>query len=350
LTDYTLSVSLAGTPLSKEVMDNIVSVDVLESLDELTAISVTFTVPRTAEMASLLTQFLPGQALSLSIARGTAAPATFHGDLIDVRHRQGGGRAWTATLRALDRLHLLGKRPRTRVWEGSPSIIVETIGREHGLQVVAEAVTATTDYTFQANVPDAVFLKRLAAMNNYYLHLEGQTLRFGRRNLPYNATTLVTFGEEVVSLDVNLSLRDQVTQVTALGWDYVTNQPVVGLATSTQLRNISGGETGVARAVMVFGEVKLVLDNLPFRTQSEATAAATAALQARAERYVTGRVVGRGDPLALCGGLMTLSDSDAFDGDYLIRQIRHEVRQGGGFQTTLEFFSDSMPDTTSVTR
>jgi phage protein D len=341
-----IAIQIAGAPLAQALQDNLSSLEIVDSLDAVAAISLELLVPPSTERSTILALAKPGSLVSITLtppATAGGTPMTWEGDLIEVQHRDGVGRAYTVRMRVLDRLHRLRGKPRTKVWEGAHDKIVSTIAGEHGFTGRAEAVEATTDYTFQANVSDAVFLRQLAARYNYSVRLEGKTLVFARRDVAAGQALTLTWGTDIVDLQLTQSLEGLATDVTALAWSTVTHLPLRATMGATAVRNISQGTTGLSLVQTAFGTVWIRLDNLPVQNLSEAYAAASTELRTRAERYVRGRIVTRGQAAAYAGRPVTLALCPGFEGTYLIHEVHHTWEPGSAFRTAIGFYSDGMP-------
>ena len=124
-------------------------------------------------------------------------------------------------------IHRLGLSPHTRALNDvDDKQIVTKIAREHGLS--AQAPTGTKGHHLQANVTDAVFLRRMAQKHGNHLRIEGKKLIVGPP--PKGAQVILGPGSGIQKLKLKLKSLAQVGEVTIHGWDPKAKQEIVGKA------------------------------------------------------------------------------------------------------------------------
>lgn len=338
----TYSLSLDGTAISAEARQWLVSLDFVESIDELDALVVEFRIPPGA--GSTVRQLAEVGVPFVLTIDGPNGSREGYGDIMEVEWRRR-GQGTSLILRGLDGLHRLRGQKKPVVWTGAHSSIVKKIAQSYRLSASVQGVSDAPPYTLQINEDDALFLKRLARQHNYFVRVEQKTLRFGRNNTPYSADVTVDFHTEVSNYQMTASLYDTITKTTVICRDYLNDKAYTGSATATKLKKISGSTTGVSRAKSKFGERELIWGNAPVSTQSEANELAAATLQQHAERFIRGQVTCKGHPEAGSGGTITISGGPwPMTGPFLIRQTHHTYTRDGSHRTIIDFSSDSLPN------
>ncbi len=337
------ALTLDGYTLGDEELRHVVSIEFVEALEKLDALTIQFAVPTVDKW--LVTE-LAEVGIPFQVELGYASSTTRKGfgDITEVSHSVSPASPWTISLTGLDGLNRLKGKPRSKVWEVSHNQIVESIASEHGLTPNVEGVSGSAEHTFQSNVDDAIFLKQLARDHNYFVRAEDDVLRFGRRSIPYEDTVTLTWGRDLEDVKVRASINDLKTVVRVKGRNYAQNQDVAAEAATGDLENISGGELGVDIADATFGEREHLIDHARRNQSSSATDKAAAQMQDISEKFISGSLTCLGRPEACSGGLVQIEGLPwPFMGPFLITQATHTLEPGVGYRTKLDFLSNSYP-------
>jgi hypothetical protein len=339
---FNYSIKLNGKPVPGWLEGEIRSVEWVESIDELDALSITFNVPSGTNRPDAFALAEAGPAFELTVSSGTGTLIAM-GDIVECSIRSTVGGNFEIVLRGLERLHRLRGSQAPKLWTGAPNTWFSTIASRHGLTAKAQGVDGNAPSQLQASEDDAMFLKRIARQYNYYLRVEGKQLQFGRRHVPNGAAVTVPF-DRVLRMNFENSLFDAVTKVTVIGSDPSKANPEIrGVALPAKLKKISKGADAAAQRKSAFGERHLIIASATAGQLSLAQALAAAELQKRAETFVVGSIEVDGTPTAGSGQSVTLKDAPwPLNGPFLIRQARHSLR-AGAYTTTMEFISDSLP-------
>lgn len=324
------------------LMDHVRQIEYVEAIDQLSTVVVDVSLSGYQDHAATVKKLLPGKALTVQLLDGDSPVAEVVLDLLEVQYKVR-GQFRDVRLVGLDKLHRLKYGAHeAKIWEATHSDIVKQIASRNSLTPKVEAVETTAGVECQWDVSDGLFLNQLAKLNNYFVRVQGNDLVFGRRQ-PTGAALTVDYAD-ITELSGTASLDGVVTTVTCHGADYVADTPISGTAAASVVQNVSGGQTGPALAQSGFGAVKLFLNQTGVDTASSATAVAKAALKERAERFFRGTVVVMGNPKAKAGAKLTVKNAPwPFAGSFLIRQTRHEYRNGAEYTTRIDFTSDSYP-------
>jgi phage protein D len=335
-----VALKLGGTAVTDAVLKQISSIDVVESLDELDAMTVRFDLPATAA-ADVLALAAPGKTyeLTLTNADGTVTAA---GDVMESSIQFEATGWWSISLRGLESLHRLRGAQTPAVYTGAPSSYLGTIARRHSLGADIQGVDGYPANVLQADEDDAHFVKRLAHEWNYSARVVAGKLTFARRHVAAGTKITLTLSQ-VTSLQMDTSLYGTVTKVTVCGDHYVTPELITFSAEKAKLKKISGGDDAITLRTTAFGARVEVIHNSMATTVSLATALATARLQKAAETLVSGRLRTSARPDARAGALVEVSDAPwPTGGPFLMKSVRHLLDPDGSF-TEIELLSDSLP-------
>ena len=245
-------------------------------------------------------------------------------------------------VRGLDPVHILGRGRKTRFWEDvKDSDVVSEVGQECGLSVDADATEQVQPYIIQRNETNVAFCKRLAARNNFMLRVEESSLLF-KKNQYQGASSSIELGKNLRSLRMACNSVDQVSQVIVRGWDIMTKQEVVGVASSGDVTSIGGGELGMKAASSAFGDSIAYITDVPVSSQEQATAIAKAELERLARQFVRGTASIQGDDQLRAGVLVEFKGlSSPYDGKYYVMASRHIVSNRTGYTTEFTFCSNT---------
>lgn len=344
---------LNGRSLQGSSLRHLLRVELKESQTDLDAVTIQLAVPENPREVLALAE--PGSSFEVLLGYGRTPLRSVYGDIIEVSHSRATSAPWTMTLQGVDCLHRLKDRQAAQAWTGTHSDIVKQIAGECGFDEEVEAVSTTGGVAVQLEEDYATFLSRLAKVNNYFVRIEKAkagdarpTLRFGRRSLSLLDTPLtLTWGKELEKVDVKYSLEGVVSQVVVKGRNYAQDKDFDGQASIGDLRRISGGETGAELAQRAFGATTYTVDNSPDAQTTDAKAKATAELQDRAEKFLTGSADCVGMPQARSGAKLVIQGASwPLSGEFLIEETTHSFDPGGGYRTSLTFYSDSLPPRT----
>lgn len=340
LFSYTLKLNARKVP--DWVTGEIRSVEWVESIDELDAITISVNAPSGANRADALALAVAGSSFELKVTTDSGTLIAT-GDIVESSIRSTAGGNFEVVLRGLERLHRLRGSQAPKLWTGAPNTWFSTIATRHGLTAKAQGVDGSAPSQLQATEDDALFLKRIAREYNYYLRVTGKELQFGRRHVSSGAAVTVPF-DQVLRMSFINSLFEAVTKVSVIGSDPSKVKPEIrGVALAAKLKKISKGVNAADQRKKAFGERHLIIPSAATSQLSLAQALAAAEIQKRAETFVTGSIDIEGDPTAGSGQAVKLKGAPwPLNGPFLIRQARHSIRPGS-YTTSMEFISDSLP-------
>lgn len=141
----------------------------------------------------------------------------------------------------------------------------------------------------------------------------------------------------LIDFTPTMTISNQVSKLTVLGWDPVKAQPIEYTATAKDLpggQNSADGQSGPEAAEGAAGARQEVVVDAPVLSQEEAKELAIALLRERAYEFITatGRVAGLpelrpGDNLEIFGL------GKRFSGTYFVKKVEHALNTSGFFTT-----------------
>lgn len=346
----TFALKLGDTQLDNTQLRHISSVSFTESMDKLDALTIQFAVP-TVNQDEVFQHIDIGNTFELELGyAGAGTTRMGYGDITEVSHSISPSAPWTITLTGLDGLQRLKGKAVTKVWEEDHASIVRSIAGTHSLGTTnVSDVESSPEETFQDNVTDAVFLRRLATEHHYFVRVIDTELHFGRLSLESVTTPVeVEWNKEVENLSLRGSINGLVNTVQIKGANYTASNPAIeaefpaGDLTPT----IEGGEMGTTIVSRHFGEREHLVDNSNQNQSSDADTRARREMESRADKFLTGSMTVLGKPDAVSGAKIEIKGLKwPFTGPYLITQTTHTLTPGVGYRTKIAFKSNCWPPT-----
>jgi phage protein D len=226
-----------------------------------------------------------------------------------------------------EKLHRLALSQMTRsLHDVDDNQIVQQIAQSHGLQ--AEGPAGTREHALQANVSDAVFLRRMAQKHGGHVRVVGRKLIVG----PPSAAEEVRVrpGEGVGKVRLRINANQQVGEVTAHGWDPRTRREIVGRARPQGKEGDGAREHGGSASIALAGK-----ESLPSDTAT-AEAMAKARMRKLVEGFRTLQLQMTGDPRILPGAVLHLDGFGVpIDARYRVQSAQH-VWDRFGYRVRLE--------------
>lgn len=335
-----LEIKVDGTPLSDEVMGQLVSASYEDSL----------TLPDAFEMAfrdpdrTLLGQasFQIGAKVSISVISEAAPggePLIAGGEVttVEVEFNPVG----TLTIvRGVDASYRAFGGRRTEAYKNmSYSDVVKKVASRNGLRVgKVDPTSPVFPLLSQANLSDWAFLKSLARDVGYDLYVEDGALCFCRPPASSSGPSGGRLGstdpfqlklyEDLLHFRCSVSAVQQVQDVKVRSWDPGTKREIVGsapAATATATLSVSP-----AQLAGTIGGGSFVRTETPYGSQTEADAAAKAIAEEIAGSFASFEGTARGNPKLKSGAAVSVGLAGTpFDGKYVLTSTRHVWDEGG---------------------
>jgi phage protein D len=173
---------------------------------------------------------------------GNSSAPIFSGEIISIEPGfQHDGQS-SVTVRALDKIHRLGRGRKTRHWEEmKDSDVASEVGAESGLSVEVDPTEKVHPYILQRNETNVAFLKRLAARNNFTLRVDDNKLLFKKASFQSQDVD-VQSGGNLRSVRMAFNSSDMVQKVVVRGWDPAKKQEIVGMCEASSISPMGSGE------------------------------------------------------------------------------------------------------------
>ena len=252
----------------------------------------------------------------------------FNGEVVEIAATVDRSGRPTAIIRALNRLHRLGRGKQTRVFDDmSDADIARQLATEAGLQAETPGVEASIrhDHVYQQNQTDLEFLMERAAAIGYELFADETTLHFQRRRAaPQTVVGCPPDGVLLKAFLVKLSSADSAAEVTVRGWDPEKKQQIIGKARQSVIAlSRTASDPDPRPATLDLGFVEAL------QTGAAAHASAAGALSAITARNLSSEMRVEGNPTIRPRARVALQGAGShFDGEYYVTQTSHRFGQG----------------------
>lgn len=220
---------------------------------------------------------------------------------------------------------------KSREWTNrKQSEVVSAIAGEYSLQTDITDTVAVWRVVAQNRLTDYQFLEYMAAELNYDFFVAGNTLYF--KKLPHQDKTpamTLKWGESLTSFSMEADIGDQVPKVVVRGVDEINKQEIEGSSGSVdKLGDNSRTGPDIIGALCGQGVKEYRYENVS--SQSEARERATAILNGRAMKLVTGNVETIGIPEIRAGRYIKLEGlGSKLSQLYYIKSAKHTIGSSG---------------------
>lgn len=244
-------------------------------------------------------------------------------------------------VRGLDASHRLFRGHRVEGYRNvSASDVVRQVADRAGMKVgTVDSFPTILTHLTQDGINDWEFLSRLASQAGAVLSVVDGALEFRK---PTEASTApsgesgaredpltIEKGVNLISIRATVTAAGQVPEVEVRGWDVGAKKELVAVAPSaTTSAQVAGADP--AKLAAVFNSPRYIRPSLPFTTQSQCEAAATALADRLAGGFAELDGVMRGNPSMRAGCAVALTGmGEPFDGRYTLSATRHEFTSEG---------------------
>lgn len=180
---------------------------------------------------------------------------------------------------------------------------------------------------------DWEFLKKLAERNHFEFYVDEQKkVHFAKPNNRADAIVRLAYGEGLLSFKPEANLAGQISRVEVYGWDQRQKKAIVGVASAGQESGLNGTSAGQHLNSLMRDPDKQPTLRLrqPVFTQAEANQRAQAALNERAQQFLTGEGECIGLPEIRPDRNIELDRlGSLFSKTYYIQQTTHTIDSSG---------------------
>ena len=336
---------IAGSNASEEIMDNLISVEVDDSLLLPDMFSIHLRDPGFKWADS--DDFAPGKAVEISTRDENRTSKLLTGEITAIEPQFSQLAGSTLLVRGYDQAHRLHRAKQTKTYiQETDSDIVKKVARRCGLKVKVDSTREVHEYVCQDNQTDMEFLQERAKLNGYRLYVEDGTLHFRQAPDTESDVPVLEWGENLLEFEAQLSTAQQVTGVIVRSWDPKTKNEIIGQATTPQDTPQVGerrdGGQATKRAFNI--DSKEIIVNRPVATQAAADVLAQAICDEIGNAFIKAEGLCYGDPAVHAGAIVEIKGvGQRFSGRYRITHALHRYDETG--YTTLFTVTGRQADT-----
>ncbi len=337
----TFEVKVDGRPPGREVVRDILSVSYKDNVQEIDSFEISINnwdAETRAFKYSDEKLFDPGTKIELSMGYQGALRTMLKGEVTSLRPAFPAGGGSTLAVSGLNILHHFRTKQEERTYENkTDSEIAQEIAQR--LKVNIETVNASDEprfkYLIQHNQYDIIFLMERARRVGYDIMVEertsGTTLVYRPSTSIHHPAYRLTYGKSLIEFQPELTIVNQVAQVTVRGWDNVRKQKIEGKAQRSQLATKGVGESAGEGAIdKSIQQKEEIVVTRPVESQAEADKLAKELLEANAKDLVkaTASVPGINDLRA--GTVLEIDGvGKRFSGRYFVVSTTHAIGDSG---------------------
>jgi phage protein D len=238
---------------------------------------------------------------------------------------------------AEDKLQRARMARKTKVHEDAKlEDLASAVATDLGLKPVVTGLTESMGLQVQWNESDLAFLRRLLATRDADLQVVADELHVTPRADVKRGKVSLELYNDLLRVRVTADLAHQVTGITTAGWD-----PKQGTTVSAQSSGVDAGpgkgRKGAELLRSALGDRSEHLGGVPVSTTAQAQAAADAAFDRRARRFVSVDATARGRPDLRVGTQVELTGmSPRFDNVYYVVRACHRYDLERGYETDFQ--------------
>jgi phage protein D len=326
-----MHLKIGGSNASEEIMDNVISIEVDDSLLLPDMFSIHLRDPRFKWADS--DDFALGKPVEISVKVDSAESKLLAGEITAIEPEFSQAVGPTVLIRGYDQSHRLHRAKETKTYvQETDSDIARKIARECGLKAEVDSTREVHEYVIQDNQTDMEFLQDRVQRIGYRLYVEDDTLYFRRAPETEPEVPVLEWGNNLLDFQARMTTAQQVTEVTVRGWDPKTKKEIIGRATAPQDtpqvgESRSGGEA--ARRAFNIDSKEIVVNRTP-ATQGDADAMAQSICDEIGNSFIQAEGVGTGNPAVKAGAIVELKGiGQRFSGHYRITRSVHRYVKGG---------------------
>lgn len=223
---------------------------------------------------------------------------------------------------------------RTKNWENATlAQIVGQVAGNIGLTPVTSGLDTNIGTQLQFNESDLQFLRRLLCRYDADLQVVGTELHATPRSQAQRNALAMDLGSQLREVRVIADLANQVTQITATGWDYTQGQTISATSSTTSL-GPGSGTTGAAWMQQALATRSDQLAQFAALNSTEAQSLVDAEFAERTRSFVVVRGVSQGNPNLRVGTYVTLNGlGQRFSNTYYTTATVHRFDLTSGYET-----------------
>jgi uncharacterized protein involved in type VI secretion and phage assembly len=338
-----LFLKVAGAKVSEEIMDDIISVEVDQSLhlpdmftinlrDEFTGSGCKWMDGNTFDLGKLVE-------ISIEPGDGGERNELFNGEITAIEPEFDPEDGATLLIRGHNKLHRLHRGTKTRSFqEQTDSQIVTKLAGECGLSADVESTRPSHEHVIQYNQTDMEFIQDMARRNGYFVYVDRGKLIFRSKPVSRGSGPVLKWGENLQELQARMTTAEQVERAEVHGWDAKKKVAIDAKAASPSIKpGISGESHGGKAAKKAFGRESIeVVINHPVNTTDEAKAIAQSVINEKCNAFLQAEGTCDGNTAVRAGTTVEINGVGAkFSGKHLLTRSIHRY-DSDGYNTRFE--------------
>lgn len=235
---------------------------------------------------------------------------------------------------AEDGLQSARMQRRTKNWDAATlTQIAQKVASNLGLTPVLDGLDANIGTQQQFNESDLHFLRRLLARYDADLQIVGAELHASPRSEAQRNSIEIDWNSQLKEVRVIADLTQQVTQVTATGWDYNQGQTISCTSQTTSF-GPGSGQTGKDWLKQAMATRSEHLGQFATLNSQDAQALVDAEFEQRIRTFVVAHGVSEGNPNLRVGSYLKLNGLGArFSNTYYTTATVHHFDTENGYET-----------------
>lgn len=244
----------------------------------------------------------------------------------------------TVLIRGYDKSHRLHRVKRTECYtQMSDSDIVRRIVADSrcGLQADVESTSPVHEYVIQYNQTDMEFIQDRARRNGYFTYVDDNKLVFRSKPATSGSGPVLKYGKNLRDLQIRLTAAEQIAEAQVRWWNI----------SQEKADDIKEGDPSILpeighggkKAKKAFGWESLEpVIKRPVYTKNEAQAIAKSAINEKCNAFCQAEGTCDGNPEVCAGAKVKLDKiGDKFSGSYYVTRAIHRY-DGSGYTTKFE--------------
>lgn len=329
-------VALEGIEVSKTIHDALQRVRVEKVKSGIASASLVFVHP--GGMWGDEQGWHKGAEITISLKGHTGEMTeVFDGDITGLRLRRRVGSSVELEVLASDRLHLLRRDQRQKVYlVTTETDLLDSLLSGTGLTGAVEEPGITYPSIIRGGVSALELLQERAARLGYDLWADGDTVHLGSTHTGAGSVTL-TWEEDLISLSITRTAARVPAGVDVYGWDPSGKAQWVGeAAVGSEALVDTAGDRATTGVDKVFSGGATPITRAPVRSLKEAEAVAAGLLEDGSMEFAVARGAVLGLPSLQPGATLTLAHAPSpGDGPWRVTWVQH-THDLNGFVTEFE--------------
>lgn len=281
--------------------------------------------------------FVLGSEVSIHLGYKDDVEEVFVGEVTDFAPRFEEYNPPSFEVRIKTKLNKLKKGNKFKSFENkTPSDIIKDIVTKYDLTADVDNFGQELTYTEQHNLTDYDYITYLADKYGKFIYCYNNTVYVKTEISPTNDDVVLEWGKTLISARTEINLRNQLSAVTATGWDVMKCEGFTATATMKDVPLKIGGEYCWEDNSRGYDPHKVTqLNSADFTDEAEAMEIAKATILKTSLQFQTCETKTEGNYHIRPGNRITIKYlGKESDGEYLVSSVEHTFNVQEGYFTT----------------